>query len=132
MAAAAAVAAGVSGLTACSSNASSSVFYGSATGLSSSNGTATTVSTATSTAVFYGSASIVPESDAGSTASLDGSGANVEDSSIPDSMADGGEPTDSPSDAPGDGPGSGEDAPSVVAFYGIATPPRDGEADGTG
>lgn len=111
MAAAAAVAAGVTALTACGG--------GNTPGNTFSGGVTTPVES------LDGSPNLVPSYDAHALYPQDGSGVAADDSSSGEddaSATDGGE-RDAPSDAR-------EDSPSVVAFYGLATPMKDGEADG--
>jgi hypothetical protein len=132
MAAAAAVAAGVTGFAACSSSSSpsTSVFNGAAN-----VGDAASISTSTSVFVFYGAANIVVDADCNATnppprgCSLPADGGSA---SADDAPSDAGDGSSGDATSSGTSNDAGEDAPSVVAFYGIATPLRDGEADGSG
>jgi hypothetical protein len=111
MAAAAAVAAGVTGLSACSG--SSTAFYGSPSTEFPSDASSDAADDSPSAIAFYGSpfpadahVPVVPPTDASSDGRNDA--------------------TSEPTDARDDGPGNAEDAPSVVAFYGIASPQDSG------
>jgi|GEM_PF-3062108 hypothetical protein len=151
MAAAAAVAAGVTGLAACSAG-SGTAFYGSP-GIESDGAAAGDATSGIAVVADANASEAQGGEDAPSAIAFDGSvgigpplgASDAQDDGprggedAPSAVAfygianpipvdDAGDATTGASDAHEDGPHGGEDAPSVVAFYGIANPKPGGHA----